>query len=127
MIAERVVFGSEFELCLEYALSRSIHRSMMNAYLVGESPSLPALHSCGNNCDMVDAAAFDRSISTDGFEALPPEQLATAPDIFDVREAVVVLQRSFSERRSTDAEFGVFGEVAQEILEVVGLDRHVAV
>ena len=37
------------------------------------------------------SAAFDREIPTDLFKTLPPEELAAAGHIIDVREAVVVV------------------------------------
>ena len=85
---------------------------MVNAYLIGKSPGLPTFHSCGNDRDMIDATALNGRISTNRFVALSPEQLAAAPDVFNVGKAVVVLQRSFFERRSADAESGVLAQTS---------------
>src|SRR5271157_6347402 len=100
---------------------------MMNAHLIRKGSSPPTFHSCGNDRDMIDPATFDGCVSTDRVEALSPEQLAAAPDIFNVGKTVAVLPRSFPEGRSADADFGVFGKFVQEVLKVVRFNRHVRI
>ena len=66
----------------------------------GSATQARAFFEAGPN---VDSTTFNWRISTDRFVALSAKKLAASPDIFDVGKAVVVLVRSFSERRSTDA------------------------
>src|ERR1700716_3871902 len=100
---------------------------MMNTDLLSECSCLPALHSSGYDCDMINATAFDWCVSSDRVVALSPEQLTASPDVFNVRKAVIVLPRSFPEGRSSDAKLRVFGELAQEELEMLWFNRHVCI
>ena len=84
MVSQRVILGSLFKRGLQRASLGSTHRSVVNAHLIGERSGLPSLHPCGNDRDVVDAAAFNWRIPADRFVALAPEELAASPDIFDV-------------------------------------------
>src|SRR5271163_969422 len=127
MVSESVIFGSEFKLGLQCTLLGGIHHPMVNAYLVGEGPGLPPFHSRGNDRDMVDSTAFDGGIPANRFVALSPEQLAASPDVFNIGKAVIVLLRSFPERRSANTEVRVFAKLAQKVMKVVRLNRDIGV
>ena len=71
---------------------------------------------------MIDAAALQRHVATDRYQALTPKQLTASPNILDVGEAVVVLIRPFAERRAGNPELRRLSHLSDQKLEVLGLE-----
>src|SRR5208282_6031232 len=127
MVPKRVIFGSQSKLGFQRALLGGIHGAMVNADLVGESPGRPTFHSCGNHRDMIDAAAFHGRVSPDRLIAFSTKKLTPSPNIFDIGKAVIVLQRTFFERRSPNSQAWVLGKLGQEVLKMLALEGNVCI
>ncbi len=77
---------------------------------------------------MIDAASFQGHVYPPiVFKTLPPKKLATAPDVFNVRKAIIVLKRSFSERRSSNAELRLLGQFAHNMSKVFTSERNIGI
>ena len=100
---------------------------MMLADSLGECARLPAVQPCRKNRDMVNLAALQWHVSTDGLEAFAPEKLASAPNIFNICKSIIVLKISFTERSTGNSEPLVFTHLANEKLKMVRLERNIGV
>lgn len=76
---------------------------------------------------MIDTSPFYRGVSADRLVAFAPEKLAPTPDVFDIREPVVVLVGSFSERRARESKLWILGYLSYQKLEVVGCKRYIGI
>src|SRR5262245_37706342 len=99
----------------------------MHVGLVGKRSRLPAVHSSRDHGHMVDAAYFSRHVPADFFETRASKQLHLSRDMFDAREPVVVLERSFSERCASDTQPRALGKSSQDEIEVLTVERNVSV
>src|SRR6185437_4311953 len=90
MPAKDVVESAIAEFCLYRACFGRADFAVMQTYLFGKRPRLPALHAGGDDRDMVHSAGLDRDISADILETRSPEQLARSRNVLDAHEAIVV-------------------------------------
>src|SRR5262245_16130139 len=64
--------------CHQWVPVSGAHFPMVEASLLQERPRLPAFHPSGCDGNPINPPAFDRSVTTDFFEASAPEHLAGA-------------------------------------------------
>src|SRR5205085_9729298 len=87
----------------------------------------PAFHPGCRYGDKIHAAVFDRRVSTDGFEALAPEELARSGDMVDTDEPVVVLKAAFGKWRPGHAKARHLFKTLEQEGKVVRSERNVRV
>src|SRR5439155_13053327 len=78
MTSESIVERAISELCIQGAALRRSDFPMMETNLFSKCSGFPALHSCGDNRDVIDAARFHRYVAANLLEALSPKKLASS-------------------------------------------------
>src|SRR6185295_5107524 len=90
MGAEEVIERPDTEFRAQHVVFGGSNLAMMPAHLFGERPRRPALHSRGDDGDVIDSSGLDGNITADRLEAGAAEYLARAGDVLDADEPVVV-------------------------------------
>src|ERR1700678_1059676 len=128
MVSDRIVLGTEAESGVHHAALRRSHFAMVQASLLRESAGLPAFHAGADHSDIVDRAAFDRNIASNGLEALAPKNLAGARHMLDAHKTVVVsVVRALAKRGSDQAQRRIGGKLFEQKRKVVRLESDVRI
>src|ERR1700679_1908524 len=127
MVADRMILHAKPKLRSQFAMLSGTHRSVVHANLVRERTRLPSVKAGRDHRHMVDAAAFQRHVSTDPLVALSSKKLASAPNILDIRESIVVLECSLTKRGASHSQFWGFLHLSKQKLKVLRLKGHIRV
>src|SRR5215472_6103841 len=107
---------------------RSSHLAVMDADLVSKGARLPALHPGAYHCEIIDTAALNCLVPPDLFEAFAAKHLARAGYVFDVHKPIVVNWIwPILEWRPHQTQPLVASHLAEQILEVAGVERNISV
>src|SRR5437870_5963581 len=131
MPTEHVVLATVVEFDQErMGVGRSL-LAVMHQQLPRVRPRLPAVHPRRQRGQQVHAAIPAGLVAADRLEALAPEELERPRHFLNAGEAIVVpgawLPRLLALVGAGHAEPRVLGELAQEVFDVVWLERHVRV
>ncbi len=112
MRSDGIILGTILETRTKPTILRSAQLPVMQVRLFRESPRLPLFHAGRDVRNPVDRTAFCRHVSTNLLEALAPEYLTRAGNVFDTHEAVVIAEiRRISERSSHQSQCLIFREL----------------
>ena len=100
---------------------------MMDTEFFCEGSGLPAFHSCSGDSYNVNPPDLQSDVSPDLLETLPPEQLASARNMFNARELIIVAGSSLGKRGPCHAHSWIFSELAQQKRKIVLVKRNVRV
>src|SRR5712692_1664474 len=100
MVSNGMVLLAKLEPGHPHALLGRSHSALMETNLIRERPSFPSFHPRGNDRDVINAAPSNGHVSANLCKTSAPKQLASAGDMLDVREAVIIdWIRAFLKRR----------------------------
>src|SRR5579864_1789542 len=120
MVSNGMVLLANPEAGHQHALLGRSHPPLMETNLIREGLSLPSFHPRGNDRDVINAAPSHGHVSANLCKTSAPKQLASAGDMLDVCEAVIIdWIRAFLERRSNQSQCGIFGQFAKQEGKVV--------
>src|ERR1700676_1633081 len=99
----------------------------MNAGLFKKCFGLPLFHTSRSHGEQINAPSLTRDVSADFFEAFASKQLAGAGNMLVGDDAVVVLNRFLTKRRSGDSQSWIFTELSQQKFEVFLVERDIGI
>src|SRR4051812_17330598 len=99
----------------------------MNEYPVRKTAGLPSMHPGAEHRDEVDAAVFDRLVSSDSLEALASKELASAGNIVNVAHSVVVHYGPFPTIGAGYPQLWHGLKFFQQVLQIIGFKRNISI
>ena len=92
---------------------------MMYTKFIGERFGLPAFHSRRHDRRKINCPRFNRDVTPNRFEALPPEQLAGSRDMLLPGETIVVVRRSLRKGGARNSQFRIEGKLSEKECKIV--------
>src|SRR5713101_6761061 len=128
MVSNGMVLLAKLEPGHPHALLGRSHSALMETNLIRGRRSFPSFVPRGTDREVRNAPPWNGQVSASLCKTSAPKQLASAGDMLDVREAVIIDRiRAFFERRSNQSQCGIFGQFAKQEEKVVFVKGDVCV